>query len=109
MEVPVLGQGLNGGEVQSIIRLPGSASDWEVALITLIICPNLNGFHEALYLQWLIADGVPPLYNPTFEKWLELRERRDADKLRAYFLTCPLCISKGVKLSLKETAVEEKG
>ena len=71
-------------------------------MIVMFLCPNRDGFHERLNLYLVIPDGEPPVYEPTFKQWQKIRNRRQADSLRAYALTCPKCISMGLKVVFTE-------
>ena len=75
-------------------------------MITFLVCPNANGFHEMLYMYCLIPDGEEPIYYPTYKQWCEVNDRRPDSDIIAYFFTCPSCISKGCKPRLERVQKE---
>ena len=72
-------------------------------MIYIFLCPNRDNLHGTqLHIHKLVLVGEPTINFPSVRDLIDARKRDWSRKMLTYYLTCDLCLSKGLKPELVE-------
>lgn len=69
----------------------------DLPFILMVVCPNLNGTHEHVYVQYVLWGKGKLTIEPTYKFIMGLRKYLPDEPLEFVIVTCRHCRAKGIK------------
>jgi hypothetical protein len=65
-------------------------------VIGMVVCPNMDSFHEGVFVRYLIIGGKM-IDDPSFQFYMKLLNNYPNCKIEAVVATCRYCKARGCK------------